>query len=458
MHLISLDSETDFDGWRMAARALALNDVPPAEVSWMVRDRARDLPPQLALPFPGTPEGRFSVPAKFVALARTVILHRNPERFALLYRLLWRIRSHHDLLDDTADPDVAQAGALASAVHRDEQRMQSCLRFHEIGRERTSRYVAWYAPEHHIVEAVAPFFARRYADMPWSILTPEMSAHFDGSLISFAEGVGNAGAPSEDRLEETWRLYAANLSPAARLHQKEPPPKRSWQIIAPLMAEAASRTQTDREAAMRDKSEQAVTDLDTLRTEAATCRACQLWRTAKQTVFGEGPQHAPIMMVGEQPGDKEDLAGHPFVGPAGQLLDRALEEAGIDRKTVYITNAVKHFKFVPRGKIRLHQKPNTEEIRACRPWYEQELAAIRPRLVIALGATAAQCVLGKVTAINKTRGHPIDLAEGRKALVTVHPSYLLRLPDPEAKSREYRRFVDDLKIAAALFGNQAHAA
>jgi DNA polymerase len=191
-------------------------------------------------------------------------------------------------------------------------------------------------------------------------------------------------------------------------------------------------------------------DLDALRAEAADCRACPLWKDATQTVFGEGPPHARIMLVGEQPGDKEDLAGKPFVGPAGQMLDRALEEAGIDRSKVYVTNAVKHFKFVPRGKIRLHQKPATPEIRACRPWYERELAAIKPVLVVAMGATAAQSVFGKITPINKSRGRLIELEDGTRALVTVHPSYLLRLPDADAKAREYQRFVEDLKIAAGV--------
>jgi len=198
--------------------------------------------------------------------------------------------------------------------------------------------------------------------------------------------------------------------------------------------------------------------LETLREEASGCRACPLWKDATQTVFGEGPQHAPAMLVGEQPGDKEDLAGKPFVGPAGLMLDRALQEAGIDRKKVYVTNAVKHFKFLPRGKIRLHQKPTTPEIKACRQWYERELASIKPALVVAMGATAAQSVFGKITPINKTRGRPIDLADGIKALVTVHPSYLLRLPDAEAKAREYARFVEDLKIAAHLLRKSARAA
>lgn len=202
----------------------------------------------------------------------------------------------------------------------------------------------------------------------------------------------------------------------------------------------------------------AVTDLKTLRSEAADCRACPLWKNATQTVFGEGPAHAPLMLVGEQPGDKEDLAGKPFVGPAGQMLDRALDEAGIDRKKVYVTNAVKHFKFVPRGKIRLHQKPNTAEIKACRPWYERERAAVKPVLVVAMGATAAQSVFGKITPINKNRGHLIDLHDGAQALVTVHPSYLLRLPDQDARAREYQRFVDDLKIAATRLRKLLRAA
>jgi DNA polymerase len=198
--------------------------------------------------------------------------------------------------------------------------------------------------------------------------------------------------------------------------------------------------------------------LKTLREEASRCRACHLWKDATQTVFGEGPQHAQIMLVGEQPGDKEDIAGKPFVGPAGQILDRALEEAGIERPRVYVTNAVKHFKFLTRGKIRLHQKPNTSEIRACRQWYERELASIKPALVVAMGATAAQSVFGKITPINKNRGRLIDLDDGIKALVTVHPSYLLRLPDADAKAREYEHFVDDLKIAADLLRKSTRAA
>jgi DNA polymerase len=482
MHHITLEGETDFDGWRKAARMLALNNVTPADVSWSVRGHEPELfgaaeSPQASF---ATQDDTFNVPARFVELARAAILHRDDERFALLYRLLWRLLSNHELLDIATDPDAARLGTMAKAVHHDEHKMHAFVRFREVGRERDARYIAWFEPEHHIVELAAPFFARRFADMPWSILTPELCAHWDGLAVSFTAGVPKSEAPTEDRIEELWRRYYASIFNPARLKVKAMQtemPKRYWRnlpeasLIRPLIEDAARMTgamiareasephkpQQRPEPEMKRKSKPA-DDIEKLREEAASCRACPLWKNATQTVFGEGPPHASIMLVGEQPGDKEDLAGHPFVGPAGQMLDRALKEAGIDREKVYVTNAVKHFKFVPRGKMRLHQKPATPEIRACRPWYERELAAVKPALVVAMGATAAQCVFGKVTPINKNRGRLIDLDDKVEALVTVHPSYLLRLPDEAAKALEYQRFVDDLKMAARHLRKSAHAA
>jgi uracil-DNA glycosylase len=480
MHYITLDSETDFEGWRKATRALVLNGLKPSDVTWMVQGNEPELfEPSSPAPAIEAPHGTFNVSAKFIELAQSAILHRDPERFAILYRLLWRLRSNHDLLAVATDPDVSQLAAMAKAVHRDQHKMKAFVRFREIGRDPKSRFVAWFEPEHHIVEAAAPFFARRFADMAWSILTPDVCAHWDGHAVSITPGVAKADAPSEDRLEETWRRYYASIFNPARLKvqamQKEMP-KKYWRnlpeasLIKPLIEGAGPATgamiadtatephksQKRPEPVMKRKAP--ADDIETLREEAAHCRACPLWKDATQTVFGEGPETARIMLVGEQPGDKEDLAGKPFVGPAGQMLDRALEEAGVDRSKVYVTNAVKHFKFVPRGKIRLHQKPNTSEIKACRQWYERELAAIKPDLVVAMGATAAQCVFGKITPINKNRGRLIDLDDGIQALVTVHPSYLLRLPDADARTREYARFVDDLKIAATLLKKSARAA
>lgn len=182
--------------------------------------------------------------------------------------------------------------------------------------------------------------------------------------------------------------------------------------------------------------------------DAKDCRRCPLYRRATQTVFGEGPSRAPVMLVGEQPGDQEDLQGRPFVGPAGKILDRALADAGIDRRRVYVTNAVKHFKFEPRGRKRLHKKPNAGEIEACRWWLDQELDLVGPALTVALGATAARALAGKPLAIGTARGRLIDLRDGLPGLVTIHPSFLLRMPDPEVKAQEYRRFVQDLRLIA----------
>jgi uracil-DNA glycosylase len=194
-------------------------------------------------------------------------------------------------------------------------------------------------------------------------------------------------------------------------------------------------------------------NLDELREAAAECTACPLYRNATQTVFGEGPGEARVMFVGEQPGDSEDLAGHPFVGPAGKLLDRCMKAAGVDRSGAYVTNAVKHFKWVPRGTRRIHSKPSSMEIAACFPWLEAEIDALKPRVVVALGATAAQALFGKAFRVTKERGRLVPSRFAPYALATVHPSSLLRAPDEETRHREIERFIEDLKkIAEVLRG------
>jgi uracil-DNA glycosylase family protein len=193
--------------------------------------------------------------------------------------------------------------------------------------------------------------------------------------------------------------------------------------------------------------------LDAVREVAAGCKACDLYLTGTQTVFGEGPARAAIMLVGEQPGDAEDLAGHPFVGPAGRLLDRALQEAGIDRRLVYLTNVVKHFKWEPRGKRRIHAKPNAGEVTACRPWLETEIALVKPRVLVCLGATAAQALLGRTFKVSRQRGEPVASPLAPIVTATVHPSSILRAPDDARRREEMRLFVADLKrVAAAASG------
>jgi uracil-DNA glycosylase len=241
MHHITLDHETDFDGWRQAARSLVLNDVIPADVTWRVQGDAPELFEPTDPPPEPSREATFNVPAKFVELAKAAILH---------YRLLWRLRTNHDLMTVATDPDVSQVSAMAKAVRHDEHKMHAFVRFREIGREHKSHYVAWFEPEHHIVELAAPFFARRFADMPWSILTPDLCAHWDGHAVSITQGVSKSEAPTEDRLEETWRRYYASIFNPARLKVKamqNEMPKKYWRnlpeasLIKPLI-ESAERT------------------------------------------------------------------------------------------------------------------------------------------------------------------------------------------------------------------------
>ena len=184
-----------------------------------------------------------------------------------------------------------------------------------------------------------------------------------------------------------------------------------------------------------------------VRHSADKCTACHLYERATQTVFGEGPKNAAIMLVGEQPGDSEDVAGKPFVGPAGKIMDQALEEAGIDRKQVYVTNAVKHFKWEPRGKRRIHQKPNSREVAACRPWLEAELRLVKPKLLVCLGATAAQAIFGPSFRVTRERGKLLSSKLAPRVLATLHPSSLLRQPDEASREREYKHFVTDLRAA-----------
>ncbi len=539
MRSIVLDTETDFPGWRRAARALALEGVAPEDAVWSVAEAA-DLfaaPPSDAPP----PAGTFSVSRALVELAECAIQARDAERFALLYRLVWR--AHHGekhLLEDAADLQVQRVQRLAQAVRRDTHKMRAFVRFREVrdtgglgpspappddapddpapasaaspglheaaivapspaartgespadmlaaidarpaGALAPARYVAWFEPDHFIVEANAPFFVRRFATMQWSILTPDRCAHWDGGTLSFTPGADRSQLPDDDAVAEYWRAYFSSIFNPARLKigaMTSEMPRKYWKnlpeaaAIPGLIRDAQSRTEQMVErptisppkerkmpkvpaAAPADALPATAAhlsgDLISLATEAAACRLCPLWEPATQTVFGEGPADARLMFVGEQPGDQEDLAGRPFIGPAGQMFDRALAEAGIDRSTVYVTNSVKHFKFEPRGKRRIHVKPGTSEINACNVWLQAERAAIRPALTVALGATAARAVLGRAVTIGRERSRPIALDGNAQAFVTVHPSYLLRLPDEDSKAREYAAFVEDLKHAASL--------
>ena len=485
MKSIILAHEVDFTGWRDAARSLALSGTPPEQVHFSVGapdDLFATDPaiPDLAEADP--PAGTFSVSRALLALAQTAIQARDPERFDLLYGLVWRAhRGEKRIAELVTDPAVQRAVRLAQAVRRDTHKMRAFVRFREVAEPDGARHVAWFEPDHFIVEANADFFVRRFATMLFSILTPYRSVHWTGTELRFGPGASASDVPDDDALERYWRAYfgaifnPARLKPSAMTSEM---PRKYWRnlpeaaAIPDLIRGAEARTRamldavpTEPDQRRKDRTMPARADhtspdpeapaaaLPDVAREAASCRRCALWEPATQLVFGEGPANARMMLVGEQPGDQEDLAGRPFVGPAGQMLDRALREAGIERSTVYVTNAVKHFKFEPRGRRRIHAKPDNTEIQACSVWLEQERRLVRPELLVMLGATAARAVLGRTVTIGRERSVPIALPSAygdALGLVTVHPSYLLRLPDESARQREYAAFVADLRQAGTL--------
>jgi probable DNA metabolism protein len=491
MENVALRGPVDFAGFRAAARRLVQAGVPPEHVSFSAPNESGEL-------FAGSRSGEyvpnaptFTVSRAFLELACKVALHADPARFALLYRILWRLHDEPRLLAVRTDEGVARAHAMRKNVERDIHKMHAYVRFRAVLGVEPAAFIASFEPTHHIVEEAAPFFVRRFPNSPWTILTPDRSASWDLRELKFGPGGRRADAPADDATEDLWRSYYASIFNPARLKvqsMRGHMPKKYWRnlpesaAIPALIRDAQRRTQDmlaapptappkhhasatalarqvgragDRGSSSPGAPEGAddladadpSTPLSTLQESAALCRRCELWRPATQTVFGEGPQHARVVFVGEQPGDQEDIAGRPFVGPAGQLFDRALREAGVNRADVYVTNAVKHFKFEPRGKRRLHKTPAQQEMLACRSWLVRELAAIEPELVVALGATAARSLLGRSAAIERNRGTIMPGVAGVAVLVTVHPSYLLRLP-AEGRDAAYRAFIGDLKVAA----------
>ncbi|TSE06178.1 UdgX family uracil-DNA binding protein [Mesorhizobium intechi] len=474
---VLLESETDFAGWRDAARRLALNEVRPEDVSWHVAagaDRTqRDLPAPPA-------DAQLVVPRDFIGHAETALCHSDPTRFAFLYRMLWRLRTEPKLLSIASDPDTRRLEAMEKAVRRDSHKMHAFVRFRKIGDGAEERYVAWFEPDHFIVERNADFFVRRFTGMRWTILTPYACADWNGERLAIGPGAAKGDAPTEDDIEALWRTYFENIFNPARLKVKamrKEMPKKYWRnlpeasLIPELIAGADKAakemiarmptTPAPHHAKVQAKywpkheptqmpEDDAASSISELREAAKGCRRCQLWRDATQTVFGEGPDNAKVIFVGEQPGDQEDLAGKPFVGPAGKVFDAILDDAGVDRQKVYVTNAVKHFKFEPRGKRRIHSKPNAGEVQACRWWIDREFALIKPDLAVALGATAALSLLGKAIAVTKMRGQVIEREDGLRVFITIHPSFILRIHEPADKEAERERFLRDMREVKRL--------
>ncbi len=460
---VRLPAEDDPEAFFAAAARLLEKRASPAAVKFVVGEDVPDL--LAARPFePGGAAS--SIPAALREEIECLLLHRSSERHPLAYRLLWRQRDEPRLLANLADKDVSRARALTQAVRRDLHKMKAFVRFRETASEvGGTRFVAWFEPAHHLVRRIAPFFAGRFTGMHWSILTPDVSAHWDGTRLSFSAGARRQDAPDGDPLEDVWRSYYASTFNPARLKPKAMMgnmPKKYWhnlpeaQLIAPLIRSAGAREQgmIEAEPTVPRRAHTVAKpgnggcggNADTL----DTCTRCDLYKHATQAVPGEGPGDARLMLVGEQPGDQEDIAGRPFVGPAGKVLDAGLQRLAIDRSRCFVTNAVKHFKFEPRGKARLHKSPSTYEIDRCRWWLDIERATVKPQVVVALGVTAIRGLTGKTLTLSSMRGEPATLDDGSTLIATVHPSFLLRLKDEQQKREEWRRFLADLEVAKGL--------
>lgn len=466
-HQVLLAHPADVSGWRSAARQLLAGHVRAEDVTWYVPDENDvnsalfELAPAAAAPAEAPGAASLRVPAAFIELAQHALLHSEPQRFALAYRLLTRLIDTPELRHDPLDEDRLRLRALAQAVRRDLHKMKAFVRFTERTSPHGPHYVAWFEPDHYIEEEVAPFFARRFAGMQWSIFTPRRSLHWRGRELHIGPGARRGDVVGQgDAHEQLWLTYYESIFNPARLKLDamcSEMPRKYWhnlpeaRLIAPLAATATARAQAMVEQPATEPQRKLpawqgphATHPDDAKAAAAACLACPHARHATQTVWGEGPPQARTVIVGEQPGDLEDLQGRPFVGPAGQLLDRALGELGLERGQFYLTNAVKHFRFEWRGKRRLHKTPGQQEVQACAQWLAHELRSVAPRRIVALGATAAAALLGRRVPVNEFRGQWLPRADGVPVLVAWHPAALLRLPETE-RAAAYAQWLADLR-------------
>lgn len=454
-----------FDAWRAAARELIARGVPPADVAWQSQSGAGDL-------FSSTPEATdtgappLRLPRQLVELLQAAACFNVVDRWAFLYQVLWRWQQgQHDVVSP-ADADGARLHAMAKAVRREEHDMHAYVRFRERAEsEGAPRFVAWFEPTHDVLPQVARHFARRMGSTSWMIATPDASMLWDGTTLHAGPALLRGAADIDDAGEALWLTYYRSIFNPARvnadlLHSHIP--SRFWKnlpegAIVPAMLSGAANGErrTGQTASVGQRQGAAMIPISAERAQPARklpttldqCRRCALWQSATQAVPGIGPAQARIMLVGEQPGDHEDLAGQPFVGPAGQLLDRALARAALDRGQLFLTNAVRHFKHELRGKRRIHKTPGQREAAACLPWLLREIELVQPAALLALGATAARALLGPGITLAEARGRWWPGPGGRPVLVTWHPAALLRLP-PDRKREAWRQWLADLRTAS----------
>jgi len=479
---VTLTEQADFDAWKTAARKLLLHDIQPERVNWMPPGGMQSLfetTSQSIEDLQGSAsEQNYTVSAKFIDVAKRVICHRDPERFARLYRILWRLRADKSLLRQTTDNDIIWMTECDKAIRRDRHKMHAFVRFKKVGegRHKREQFAAWFEPSHYITRLATPFFMRRFPNMDWIIVTPDCTAIWNGEDLKFGPGGKKTDVPSDDAMEGHWKVYFQSIFNPARLKigaMMSEMPKKYWHNmpeaaeIPQMIATAQTRERQMRESAaqiphplaatlkarnLASRSAPEIKSLADARAAVQTCQLCPLHCHASQAVFGEGPPNADLMVIGEQPGDEEDIAGRPFVGPAGQVLDETLGLAKIERGSIYVTNAVKHFKFKMRGKRRLHDRPSAQEISHCRWWLKTEVKFVKPKVIVALGASAARSVTGQPVKVSDNRGKIINLSDDRKLIVTYHPAYILRARSADLKITASNALHQDLALAQRLTG------
>ena len=472
---------SDLASFRSTARGLLQAQVPPMQVVWEDAAGQRHgtavqggLFAALENPIDRAtkPSAMPTVPARYLTLAEAVACHDDPARWQLLYALLWRLtHGEPQLLKIVTDPLVDRLLGLEKAVRHDAYKVKAFVRFRLTEDEGGEHYISWHKTEFPVLKLIAGFFRERFSVMRWTIITPYQSLHWDTEQLHWGPGLPSTEVPQDDVLEDVWKAYYRATFNPARIKLKAmhaQMPKKYWatmpetSIIADLLREAPARVQT-----MIRQSEGLVTSaadvlpvdrsLPSLAAAARICTACPLHCGTTQTVFGVGPARARLMLVGEQPGEQEDAAGVPFIGPAGQVLDRALEEAGIDRATLYVTNAVKHFKHWKRKDKAFHRNPDVRDIVACKPWLEAEIAAVQPQLVLALGASAGKSLLGHGFSLKQYHGKVYEAVGSFANLApdlpplrvrpSYHPAAILREPSEVRRRDLYQALVTDLILA-----------
>lgn len=452
----------NFSQWRNLAREAIASRTPPERMRWGSEPELFAEPQLL----PAVTKA-FTCPGEFLKIAQTVSYHRSEEKWDLLYQVLWEIvHGRRRILEDHADARVHRLNILAKQVKRDIHKMTAFVRFEKI-RDEPETFVAWHEPDHFIIKAAAPFFAKRFGAMNWAILTPDGGAVWNQKALSWIDGPLQKITVDHDVSEDLWKIYFSNIFNPARLKvnmMKREMPVRYWknlpeaQLIPGLIAGAAKRmqdmilsSQIEMAASAPRAASQSGDSIDELRAGVRVCQACDLCKPGNAGVPSIGPITSPVMLVGEQPGDQEDLEGRPFVGPAGALLHEILSELKIPSEAIYMTNAVKHFRFKRQGKLRLHLRPSASHTQACRPWLSRELAMVRPKIILCLGATATHSVLGYALPVHQARGRS-DLVseEGAKVHVTLHPSAVLRA-DPELAAQMRAQLRSDIAEVFGLF-------